>query len=193
MTDRPDETESDINEVMERDFQEIHTARNVDQLVDILRHEGMAFYWLRNESRFPKQSARLLNRCVRYKMTNLQRDSATELPDPTDWMAVIRWTNLVLYPAEEPSLDMPTLTEDEIEILDYLKEECPQIRHWYEIAAIFSTEEKEKKGKKEKGRKAIEKHLNILMGYKLASRPDGRKKGYAITDQGKQYIEKYFS
>ena len=115
------ESESEVDEQMEVDHQEIGKAENVDELVNILRQDGMVYYWLFYENKFPKQSARLLRSSLRYSMTLLQKNATTELPDLTDWMAVIRWTNLVYFPVKDNIMTSRLIVEHFIVTIGTLK------------------------------------------------------------------------
>lgn len=103
------------------------------------------------------------NRFERIVLSNLEFQLKTELVE------------------KEKQDDLPTLTEDEANVLDYLKNEYPQIRFQQDIVSSC-----------DRDRKTIRTILDRLMVYRLVSRPEGKLRGYVITTQGQKYIEDYF-
>lgn len=77
--------------------------------------------------------------------------------------------------------DIPTLTEDEAQVLNYLNEEHPQIRYQQDIVAVCKRD-----------RKTIRVCLKKLMECRFVSLPESKKKGYVITSDGKDYLNKHF-
>jgi len=79
--------------------------------------------------------------------------------------------------------EVPTLTEEELKVLNYLAEEFPQIRYQTDIeqATGFS-------------RKTIgKKVLPVLRKYGFVGTPSGKKNGVVITKDGRDYVENHFS
>lgn len=77
--------------------------------------------------------------------------------------------------------DVPTLTEDEVAVLDYLNKEHPQIRFQQDILSACGRD-----------RKTVKTILDKLMACALVSRPEGKQRGYVITTQGRKYLEDHF-
>lgn len=77
---------------------------------------------------------------------------------------------------------IPTLTEDEANVLDFLYQEFPQIRFQEDIASACKRD-----------RKTIGVILNTLLKYNLITRPRDKQKGYVITPLGRDFIEEHFS
>lgn len=76
---------------------------------------------------------------------------------------------------------IPTLTEDEAQVLNYLNEEHPQIRYQQDIVAVCKRD-----------RKTIRVCLKKLTECRFVSLPEGKKRGYVITSDGKDYLNKHF-
>ena len=103
---------------------------------------------------------------------------------PDDFLSLLDWTIDLEHAIGEKKAASGGLTEDQVEILNYLAEEYPVIRHQQDIGAIFSSN---------KDRQTLRSMLNDMMDKNLVSRPPGKKKGYLITEQGKECHEEYFN
>ena len=77
---------------------------------------------------------------------------------------------------------LPTIDEDEAKVLNYLNNEYPQVRFQADIESATRI-----------SRKTIGISLKKFMNYNLVSYPKDKKKGWVITPNGKEYVDKYLS
>ena len=79
--------------------------------------------------------------------------------------------------------EIPTLTELELEVLNYLADEYPLIKYLVDIETSTGLT-----------RKTIsQKIVPVLLDYNLVKKPKNKSKGFVATRVGKTYIEKNFS
>jgi len=111
------------------------------------------------------------------------RSKITGLIGPLEHTAKVFTEKLAAgKPAE--TKEIPTLTEDEVEVLNYLKEQFPTIRYQEDINSIF---------KIKRDRKTIKALLDDMMTKDLVSRPENKSKGYLITPFGQEYHTEYYT
>ena len=79
--------------------------------------------------------------------------------------------------------EIPTLTDLELEVVNYLVDEYPLIKYLVDIETSTGLT-----------RKTVSKKIiPVLLDYNLIEKPKNKSKGFVATQAGKRYIEKNFS
>jgi hypothetical protein len=104
-----------------------------------------------------------------------------QLPDQD--FSDLKWQRLINLCSDSVKR-IPTLTTDEVEVLDYLNDQYPTIKYQEDITDSC---------KDIRSRKTMKGILDRLITYQLISRPEGRSTGYVIADKGKDYHREYYS